>query len=103
MTTRAESLGERFVLKMLVEACLVLEEGVATAQDIDTGMTTGAGIVPPPFARADAQGLDTVLAALERAQAEWGAAFAPPATLRRLVAEGNLGKRTGQGFLAYPG
>jgi 3-hydroxyacyl-CoA dehydrogenase len=95
MTTPADPLAERFVLKMLVEACLVLEEGVATAPDIDTAMTTGAGIFPPPFARADAEGLDSVLAALERAQAEWGAAFAPPATLRRLAAEGGR-------FLEHP-
>jgi 3-hydroxyacyl-CoA dehydrogenase len=95
MTTDAESLGERFVLKMLVEACLVLEDGVATAHDIDTAMTAGAGILPPPFARADAEGVETVLAALERAQAEWGDAYAPPRTLRRLVEEG-------RGFLSSP-
>ena len=63
---------ERFQLKAFVEACLVLEERVATAKYIDLGMMAGAGIVPPPFARADAEGLDTVLARLERAQTEWG-------------------------------
>ena len=72
------------------------EEGVATPEDIATAMTTGAGSVPPPFARAEAQGLESVLAALERAQAEWGDAYAPPATLRHLVAEGGR-------FLESPG
>ncbi len=62
----AQQLTERFQLKMLVEACLVLEEGVATTKDIDLGMMAGAGIIPPPFARADAVGLDDTLAALER-------------------------------------
>jgi enoyl-CoA hydratase / 3-hydroxyacyl-CoA dehydrogenase len=62
----------------------------------------GAGIVPGPFARADAQGLDEVLAALERAQSQWGDNFAPPLILRRLVAQGRLGQKTGQGFFPYP-
>jgi len=62
----------------------------------------GAGIMPPPFARADATGLDEVLAALERAEAEWGEHFAPPLILRRLVAQGRLGRKTGQGFFPYP-
>jgi len=43
-------------------------------------------MVPGPFARADFRGLDDVLAALERGEAAWGEAFAPPITLRRLVA-----------------
>src|ERR687888_663761 len=64
-------------LKALVEACLVLEEGVAGIKDVDIGMMAGAGIVPGPFARADAQGLDDVLEALERAQGEWGEHFSP--------------------------
>ena len=61
----------------------------------------GAGLLPPPFARADQTGLDDVLAALERAAGEWGEQFAPPLILRRLVAQGRLGAKTGQGFFAY--
>ncbi|MFN8130865.1 MAG: enoyl-CoA hydratase-related protein [Solirubrobacteraceae bacterium] len=104
MSTEADgpALAERMALKMFVEACLVLEEGVAGARDIDLGMMAGAGIVPPPLARADAAGLDEVLAALERAEAEWGEAFAPPLILRRLVAQGRLGRSAGQGFFPYP-
>jgi len=98
----AQQLTERFGLKMLVEACLVLEEGVATTKDIDLGMMAGAGIIPPPFARADAVGLDESLAALERAHAEWGENYEPPMILRRLVAQGRLGQKTGQGFFPYP-
>jgi enoyl-CoA hydratase/3-hydroxyacyl-CoA dehydrogenase len=70
-------------------------------KDIDLGMMAGAGIIPPPFARADQVGLDAVLAALERAGAEWGERFAPPTILRRLVAQGRLGVKTGQGFFPY--
>jgi enoyl-CoA hydratase/3-hydroxyacyl-CoA dehydrogenase len=94
-------LVERFALKAFVEACLVLEEGVATIRDIDLGMMAGAGLIPPPFARADATGLDEVLAALERAQGEWGERYEPPEILRRLVAQGRLGQKTGQGFFPY--
>jgi enoyl-CoA hydratase / 3-hydroxyacyl-CoA dehydrogenase len=106
MTTAADidtqALVERFSLKAFVESCLVLEEGVATIRDIDLAMMTGFGIIPPPFARADATGLDEVQAALERAQAEYGDDFEPPLILRRLVAQGRLGQKTGQGFFPYP-
>jgi enoyl-CoA hydratase/3-hydroxyacyl-CoA dehydrogenase len=95
------ALVDRFTLKALVESCLVLEEGVAAMKDIDLGMMAGAGIIPPPFARADQLGLDDVLAKLERAEQEWGENFAPPTILRRLVAQGRLGVKTGQGFFPY--
>jgi enoyl-CoA hydratase/3-hydroxyacyl-CoA dehydrogenase len=97
-----ETLVERFSLKALVESCLVLEEGVASAKDVEIGMMMGAGILPGPFARADERGLDDVLEALERARSEWGEGFEPPLILRRLVAQGRLGKKTGQGFFPYP-
>jgi enoyl-CoA hydratase / 3-hydroxyacyl-CoA dehydrogenase len=97
----AAALVDRFTLKALVESCLVLEEGVAAMKDIDLGMMAGAGIIPPPFARADQLGLDEVLGKLERAEQEWGENFAPPAILRRLVAQGRLGVKTGQGFFPY--
>jgi len=100
-STGTEGLVERFGLKALVESCLVLEEGVAGIKDIDLGMMAGAGIMPGPFARADDQGLDEVLAALERARSEWGEQFTPPLILRRLVAQGRLGKKSGQGFFPY--
>ena len=97
----AQQLVERFTLKALVEACLVLEEGVASVKDIDLGMMAGAGIIPPPFARADQIGLDEVTARLERAAGEWGEDFEPPTILRRLVAQGRLGVKSGQGFFPY--
>jgi enoyl-CoA hydratase/3-hydroxyacyl-CoA dehydrogenase len=106
MSTSAEShaneIVERFALKAFVESCLVLEEGVATARDIDLGMMAGAGITPPPLANADVMGLDDLLVRLERAEQEWGEDFTPPIILRRLVAQGRLGLKTGQGFFPYP-
>jgi enoyl-CoA hydratase/3-hydroxyacyl-CoA dehydrogenase len=106
MTTAANdvtsTLVERLSLKTLVESCLVLEDGIAGTKDIETGMMMGAGILPGPFTRADDQGLDDLLAALERAETEWGENFAPPTILRRLVGQGRLGKKSGQGFFPYP-
>jgi enoyl-CoA hydratase/carnithine racemase len=97
-----ERVAERFQLKAIVEACLVLEEGIAGVRDVDLGMMMGTGMIPGPFARADFRGLDDVLSALERASDEWGSAFEPPLILRRLVAQGRLGAKTGQGFYPYP-
>ncbi|MEY2535278.1 MAG: enoyl-CoA hydratase / 3-hydroxyacyl-CoA dehydrogenase [bacterium] len=96
-----QELADRFSLKALVEACLLVEERVATTRDIDLGMMAGAGLMPPPFARADAEGLDVVLEKLERAASEWGERFAPPLLLRRLVSQGRTGLRAGQGFFPY--
>ena len=97
-----ERIADRFQLKALVEACLVLDEGIAGVRDIDLGMMMGTGMVPGPFARADFRGLDDVLAALEQAEDEWGEGFEPPLILRRLVAQGRLGAKSGQGFYPYP-
>jgi enoyl-CoA hydratase / 3-hydroxyacyl-CoA dehydrogenase len=102
-----EALAELMKLKAVVEACLVLQEGVCTVRDIDLGMMAGAGMDPrrgifPPFMGADLLGLDTVLEKLEAAHAEHGDRFAPPTVLRRLVAQGRLGMKSGQGFYAYP-
>ena len=85
----------------------MLEEGVATHRDIDFGMMAGAGLDPrrgllPPFMKADAEGLDTVLERMENAQERYGERFTPPTILRRLVAQGRLGQKSGQGFYAYP-
>ncbi|MEA2277122.1 MAG: enoyl-CoA hydratase / 3-hydroxyacyl-CoA dehydrogenase [Solirubrobacteraceae bacterium] len=101
-----DELVELLVLKTFVEACLVLEEGVATHRDIDVGMMAGAGLDPrrgllPPFMKADVEGLDVVLERLERAADRHGERFAPPLVLRRLVAQGRLGAKSGQGFYAY--
>src|SRR5437588_4906317 len=100
-------LVELLSLKTLGEACLVLEEGVATHRDIDFGLMAGAGLDPrrgllPPFMKADAEGLDTILQRMQSAQERHGERFSPPTILRRLVAQGRLGQKTGQGFYPYP-
>jgi enoyl-CoA hydratase/3-hydroxyacyl-CoA dehydrogenase len=102
-----EQLVELLSLKTFIEACLVLEEGVATHRDIDFGMMAGAGLDPrrglmPPFMKADSEGLDKVLERMENAAEAHGERFTPPTILRRLVAQGRLGQQSGQGFYAYP-
>jgi enoyl-CoA hydratase/3-hydroxyacyl-CoA dehydrogenase len=67
----------------------------------------GAGLDPrrglfPPFWKADLEGLDTMLEKLEKYTDSHGERFAPPRILKRLVAEGRLGLKSGHGFYAYP-
>ncbi|HEY1237353.1 MAG TPA: enoyl-CoA hydratase-related protein [Solirubrobacterales bacterium] len=102
-----EELADLLMLKTFVEACKVLEEGIGTVREIDLGMMAGAGLDPrrglfPPFWKADLEGLDTILERLERYEESHGERFAPPRTLKRLVAQGRLGLKSGHGFYAYP-
>jgi enoyl-CoA hydratase/3-hydroxyacyl-CoA dehydrogenase len=102
-----EELVAMFTGRALIEACLLVEEGVCSVRDIDLGMMAGAGLDPrkglfPPFWKADLLGLDTVLEQLERLEEKHGSRFAPPVTLQRLVAQRRLGLSSGQGFYPYP-
>ena len=103
----AEELVALFTSRALIEACQLVEEGVCSVRDIDLGMMSGAGLDPrrgllPPFWKADVEGLDTALERMEQLQEKYGERFAPPITLRRLVAQGRLGLKSGQGFYPYP-
>jgi enoyl-CoA hydratase / 3-hydroxyacyl-CoA dehydrogenase len=100
--TSAMTVVDRFQLKAFVEAVMLVDEGVTSTKDADLGLMMGAGILPGPLARADEAGLDEMLERLEVAEREWGEGFAPPLLLRRLVNQGRLGKKTGQGFFFYP-
>lgn len=103
----AEELIAMFTSRALIEACLLVEEGVSSVRDIDLGMMTGAGLDPrrgllPPFWKADVEGLDKALETIERLEEKYRERFTPPVTLRRLVAQGRLGLASGQGFYPYP-
>ncbi len=103
----AEELVAMFTGRALIEACLLVEEGVVSLRDADLGMMAGAGLDPrrglfPPFWKADLEGLDTVLERIEKLEEKHGERFAPPVTLKRLVAQGRLGLKSGQGFYPYP-
>jgi enoyl-CoA hydratase / 3-hydroxyacyl-CoA dehydrogenase len=103
----AEEMVAMFTCRALIEACLLVEEGVCSVRDIDVSMMAGAGLDPrksllPPFWKADVEGLDSVLERMEGLQERHGDRFAPPVLLRRLVAQGRFGLKSGQGFYPYP-
>ncbi len=103
----AEELVAMFTCRALIEACLLVEEGVTSVRDVDLGMMAGAGLDPrrgllPPFWKADVEGLGNVLEKIENLEEKYGDRFSPPLLLRRLVAQGRLGLQSGQGFYPYP-
>jgi 3-hydroxybutyryl-CoA dehydrogenase len=81
-----------------LEAIRMLEEGVASAEDIDRAMELGYNHPMGPLRLTDLVGLDVRLGIAEYLAATLGPRFEPPQLLRDLVAEGKLGKKSGQGF-----
>ena len=93
----------RILVPFLAEAMRTYEEGVGTAEDIDTGAKVGLAHPMGPLELADFIGLDVCLGIMNVLHDGFGQPqFEPPAVLRRLVAEGHLGQKTGRGFHAYP-
>jgi 3-hydroxybutyryl-CoA dehydrogenase len=84
-----------------LEAIRMLEAGVASAEDIDAAMTLGYKHPVGPLRLTDIVGLDVRLGIAEYLHAELGARFEPPALLRQLVADGRLGRKSGQGFFTW--
>lgn len=93
--------SSRLGVAIALEAMRMLEEGVASAEDIDTAMTLGYKHPMGPLRTTDVVGLDVRLAIAEHLAREVGERFAPPAILRDKVAAGDLGRKTGQGFYAW--
>jgi len=93
----------RLLVPNLAEAVRMMERDVASSKDIDTAMKLGAGHPMGPFQLADYVGLDTVLFILNGWHEKYPDVemFNPPETLKRLVAEGKLGTKTGEGFYKY--
>lgn len=93
--------SSRLGVALGLEAIRMLESGVASAEDIDTAMKLGYRHPMGPLELTDLVGLDVRLAIAEHLTDELGDRFEPPDLLRRLVAEGKLGKKTGQGFHSW--
>jgi 3-hydroxybutyryl-CoA dehydrogenase len=85
-----------------LEAIRMLEQGVASAEDIDKAMTLGYGHPMGPLRLTDLVGLDVRLAIADHLAGVYGERFAPPQLLRDMVAEGKVGKKSGQGFYVWP-
>jgi 3-hydroxybutyryl-CoA dehydrogenase len=95
-------LVNRVLIPLIVEACFTLQEGVGTAEDIDTGAKLGLNHPMGPLELADLIGLDTVLAIAEVLHRDLGdSKYRAPTNLRNLVAAGWLGRKTGRGFYTY--
>ncbi|WP_413616201.1 3-hydroxybutyryl-CoA dehydrogenase [Halomonas cupida] len=101
----ADSAGfavNRLLVPMINEAVFLLQEGAASAEDIDTAMKLGAAHPMGPLALADLIGLDVCLAIMEVLNDGFAdPKYRPCPLLRRMVDAGYLGRKTGRGFYSY--
>ena len=99
---RAGFIVNALLFPYLNNAVKMLEAGTANMEDIDTAMKGGCNFPMGPFALLDLVGLDTSVSILDALYAEFkDENFVPAKTLRTLLAEGKLGRKTKQGFFSY--
>ena len=99
---RAGFVVNKLLVPYICQAIEMFEAGHASAADIDDAMKLGAGHPMGPLTLADLIGLDVCLFTAESLYAEYAERFyAPPPLLRRMVAAGRLGRKTGRGFYEY--
>jgi len=94
--------ANRIMMPMINEAILCLEGGVASREAIDETLKLGANHPMGPLALGDLIGLDVVLSIMEVLHRDLGEdKYRPAVTLRRMVAAGKLGRKSGEGFYVY--
>jgi 3-hydroxybutyryl-CoA dehydrogenase len=93
--------SSRLGVALALEAIRMLEQGVASAEDIDAAMVLGYRHATGPLRTTDVVGLDVRLGIAEYLHAQLGERFEPPALLREMVAAGKLGRKTGEGFFVW--
>lgn len=95
----------RLLVPYMADAMRLVERGDATAEDVDTAMKLGCGYPMGPFTLTDYVGLDTTLAILEGWHESFpdNPIFEPPQLLKDKVAEGKLGRKSGEGFFDWSG
>ncbi|MTD17268.1 3-hydroxybutyryl-CoA dehydrogenase [Nakamurella sp. YIM 132087] len=99
---RAGFIVNALLVPYLLSAVRMLENGIATREDIDTGMQRGCGHPMGPLRLLDLIGLDTMVFVADGLYAEWrDPAASAPAMLRRMVDAGLLGRKSGRGFYDY--
>lgn len=93
--------SSRLGVAIALEAIRMVEEGVASAEDIDNAMVLGYKFPIGPLALTDIVGLDVRLGIAEYLESTLGPRFAPPQLMRDMVARGELGRKAGKGFYDY--
>lgn len=93
--------SSRLGVAIALEAIRMVEEGVASPEDIDKAMVLGYKFPVGPLALTDIVGLDVRLGISEYLESQLGPRFAPPQLMRDMVARGELGRKSGRGFFRY--
>ncbi|GAA4211339.1 3-hydroxyacyl-CoA dehydrogenase family protein [Actinocatenispora rupis] len=92
----------RLICALVMEATRLVENGVISAEDLDTACRLGFGHAMGPLATTDLTGVDVLVHATENIWADTkDGKFTPPESLLRMVAAGHLGRKSGQGFYSY--
>jgi 3-hydroxybutyryl-CoA dehydrogenase len=91
----------RLIVMLMVEAARIVEEGIASVEDVNKACVLAFNHALGPLDTADLSGLDTVERVADGLVKNFGDRFLPPQTLRALVHAGHFGRKTGRGFRAY--